>query len=407
MAPSVYDPNSPDEQEVALPSAPLVELSENTFLQPPLTRRGSGPGMIIFLPPEGSYPRRSDPNKLLDPKPIQKWAEEGFAVIGATIPAKSEDIKGHWTVKDVLSKGLEALLSLKELDVKDKFAVNVYDPSVLPVVIEALSKDKRLSCLVAFGSLPTTPSVPSFLHLSSSVPRPDNTSSITVHQYATPSPYFVLPHSADYNPGFASLAHSRTLVFLRTILGAPIFDIEAIWDEHTYFEFEVRSVAKTMGTMVAEPYVNHVPTMTGGVGRKNLIAFYRDHFIFANPPDTELQLVSRTVGSDRIIDEFVFKLTHDRVVDWLLPGVPPTGKKLEIPFVGVVNVRGDRLYHEHIWWDHASALLQAGVIPSHVPHGDKKLRLPVAGVEGARLLVDETDGTSNEMIGTGWGTQDV
>ena len=152
--------------------------------------------------------------------------------------------------------------------------------------------------------------------------------------------------------------------------------------------------------------------------------------------------MSRTVGSDRVIgpyrltralsdfsclaDEFIFKLTHDRVVDWLLPGVPPTGKKLEIPFVGVVNVRGDRLYHgghvtlswlltilsfvlEHIWWDQASALLQAGVLPSHLPYGSEgqKLRLPVAGSEGARLLVDETDGKSNAMFGADWGVSNA
>ncbi|KAF9268248.1 NTF2-like protein [Marasmius fiardii PR-910] len=394
LPPTHYDPDSPDEQEVALPSAPLVDLSENVVLQRPLTRRGTGPGMILFLPSEGSFNRRSDTATPLDPEPVQKWAEEGFAVVGATIKGDGTG----WVIERVLIDGLEALLSIQELDLKIKFAVIVYDPKILSQVSQAISQDNRFSCLVVFGSPPTTDSVPSFVHSPANLPQTNSSSNITIHKYATDTPFFVLPQSADYNPGFASLAHSRTLVFLRKVLGAPIFDIEAIWDEHTYFEFEVRSVAKTMGTMVAEPYVNHIPTMTGGVGRKNLTAFYRDHFIFANPPDTELQLVSRTVGSDRIIDEFVFKLTHDRVVDWLLPGVPPTGKRLEIPFVGVVNVRGDRLYHEHIWWDHASALFQAGILPSHVSHEGQKLRLPIAGVEGARLLVDETDGTSNEMI---------
>lgn len=127
-------------------------------------------------------------------------------------------------------------------------------------------------------------------------------------------------------------------------------------------------------------------------------------------------------------DEFIFKLTHDRAVDWLLPGVPPTGKVLEIPMMGVINIRGDRLYHgehlcwnllpflrrynlEHIWWDQATALLQAGILPNYVPHstpeGQKKLRLPVAGVESARLLVNEMDRESNEMFGSDWGVQDV
>ncbi|KAK7060179.1 hypothetical protein VNI00_000944 [Paramarasmius palmivorus] len=335
MPPTFYDPNSPEEQEVPLPSAPLVQLSENVVMQPPLTRRGTGPGIFAFLPADNNLGTRK--SRSLDPEPIQKWAEEGFAVVGITGARTSADVDG------ALSKGLEALLGLKEMDTKDKFAVYVYDSKVLSIVIESMQKDSRLAGLVAIASEPPlspTPPVPSFIHLATTSGQPQASSSspsMTLHRYTNASSNFILPYSADYNPGYASLAHSRTLVFLRKTLGGPIFDIEAIWEEHTYFEFEVRSVAKTMGTMVAEPYVNHVPTMTGGIGRENLTAFYRDHFIFANPPDTELQLVSRTVGSDRVIDEFIFKLTHDRVVDWLLPGVPPTGKKLEIPFVGVVN----------------------------------------------------------------------
>lgn len=72
-----------------------------------------------------------------------------------------------------------------------------------------------------------------------------------------------------------------------------------------------------MSTMVQEPYVNHIPTMTGGLGRDRLTNFYRHHFVFSNPPDTALELVSRTVGVDRVIDEFVFSFTHDRMIDWM------------------------------------------------------------------------------------------
>lgn len=90
--------------------------------------------------------------------------------------------------------------------------------------------------------------------------------------------------------------------------------------------------------------------MTGGVGRKALFEFYRDHFIFSNPDSAELTTVSRTIGADRVVDEFIYSCTHDRMIDWLLPGVPPSGSKLRIPMIAVVNIRGDRLYHEHIWW---------------------------------------------------------
>jgi carboxymethylenebutenolidase len=94
------------------------------------------------------------------------------------------------------------------------------------------------------------------LHLTTDVPKPADYSnqSITKHFYKTSSTYFVLPHAAQYDPAHASLAHSKTLVFLRKNLGGPFFDIEAIWEEHTYFEFEVRSVAKTMGTMVVRSF---------------------------------------------------------------------------------------------------------------------------------------------------------
>ena len=108
-----------------------------------------------------------------------------------------------------------------------------------------------------------------------------------------------------------------------------------------------------------------------------------------------------------VADEFILEMTHERVVDWLLPGVPPSGRKVAIPMISVVNVRGDRLYHEHIWWDQASALKQVGVIPTHVPYplpnGNESLRLPIAGKEAARLLADETACRSNEMLGEDWG----
>ncbi|KAJ7581138.1 NTF2-like protein [Mycena floridula] len=403
MPPASYDPNSEDEKPVALPSAPLVSLSTNAVIQPPLTRRGTGPGMIAFLPSSATLKASIRAEKPLDPEPVQKWAEEGFAVVGVTAGDPG------WTVAEGLSKGIEALLKLKELDTKDKFAVVVYDSQVLLEVISLVKSESRLACLVAYGTIEESFSIPAIFHLSQGQSPPPSSSTTTIYNYPSDSPYFVLPQTDDYHPGNASLAHSRALIMLRKYIGGPVFDIEAIWEEHTYFEFEVRSVAKTMGTMVAEPYVNHVPTMTGGIGRKNLSKFYRDHFIFANPADTEMQLISRTVGADRIVDEFIFKFTHDRTIDWLLPGVPPTGKKLAIPMLGVINVRGDRLYHEHIWWDQATVLLQAGLIPSHVPFplegGQQTLRLPAAGVETARLLADETDGKSNEMFGSDWGIQ--
>lgn len=123
--PSFYDPTSPDEVEVPLPNAPLVTLSENAVLQPPLTRRGTGPGMIAFIPAESDVKPRTMGEKPVDPEPVMKWAEEGFAVVGVTTSSSG------WSVQEALKKGVEALLTLKELDTQDKFAVvgaHVYYP---------------------------------------------------------------------------------------------------------------------------------------------------------------------------------------------------------------------------------------------------------------------------------------
>jgi carboxymethylenebutenolidase len=127
----------------------------------------------------------------------------------------------------------------------------------------------------------------------------------------------MIPNHPDYDSSVAALAHTNTLRFLKCTVQWPDFDLEKIWDEHTAFEFANRSVESTMNTMVQEPYVNHIPTITGGIGRERLTAFYRDHFIFNNPEDTKMKLVSRTVGVDRIVDEFLFSFTHDKVVDWM------------------------------------------------------------------------------------------
>ena len=177
------------------------------------------------------------------------------------------------------------------------------------------------------------------------------------------------------------MAYSRSLALFRAAMG-PHFDLGKIWDEHTLYEFGTRDVAATMGTMVAEPYVNHIPTMTGGVGAKDLSRFYARHFIPTTPADTKLIPISRTIGADRVVDEMLFCFTHDIEIDWMLPGVAPTGKYVEIPLVAIVNFRGGKLYHEHIYWDQASVLVQIGLLD---PTG-----LPVAGIAIAKKLVDES-----------------
>jgi carboxymethylenebutenolidase len=203
---------------------------------------------------------------------------------------------------------------------------------------------------------------------------------------------FASPGRAHYDKPAAMMAYSRTLALLRRVLG-PVYDLNALWEQHCYFEFATRDVEAVMPTMVAQPYVNHVPTMTGGVGHDKLKHFYTHHFVHSNPADTRLIPISRTIGSDRVVDEFIFACTHSCEIDWLLPGVAPTGKYFEVPMLAVVCFRGDKLYNEHIYWDQASVLAQVGLID---PKG-----LPVAGIESARKLLDESL-PSNELMGAKW-----
>ncbi len=173
----------------------------------------------------------------------------------------------------------------------------------------------------------------------------------------------------------------------------PKHDLVALWEAHCRYEFETRDVDATMATMVAQPYVNHIPTMTGGVGHDELKRFYKYHFIGGNPPDTTLSPVSRTVGKDQIVDEMIFAFTHTSEVDWMLPGIAPTGKRVEIPLVAIVNFRDGKVAHEHIYWDQASVLVQIGML-------DLK-GLPVAGAETARKALDKTL-PSNALMHEAW-----
>jgi carboxymethylenebutenolidase len=98
------------------------------------------------------------------------------------------------------------------------------------------------------------------------------------------------------------------------------------------------------------------------------------------PPDTEMVPISRTIGSDQLVDEMVFKFTHTIRMDWMLPGVAPTGRPVEVALVAVVKFREGKLAHEHIYWDQASVLVQLGLLDAGI--------LPVAGVESARKALD-------------------
>jgi len=209
-----------------------------------------------------------------------------------------------------------------------------------------------------------------------------------VFVYAGAGHGFNCDERSSFDKRSAMIAHCRTLDALHHAIG-PRADLSTLWDEHCRHEFDERDVKATMETMVEEPYVNHVPTMTGGMGKEALATFYAEHFLPKLPPDTRVDLISRTVGPNRVVDELLFCCTHDREIDFLLPGVPPTGKYIEIPTVAVVTFSGDKIRNEHIYWDQASVLVQIGVLK---PDG-----LPTAGIETAKKLMDPSR-PSNTLI---------
>jgi carboxymethylenebutenolidase len=157
-----------------------------------------------------------------------------------------------------------------------------------------------------------------------------------------------------------------------------------LWQQHVRLEFADRDAVATVDTMSDDNYVNHVPVMTGGRGRDEMLQFYGTHFIPKMPSDTAIRQVCRTVSGreERVIDEMIFSFTHDVEMDWMLPGIAPTGRRVEVPLVVVVQLKGNDIVSERIYWDQASVLAQIGVIDA--------AGLPVAGADTARKVLDPT-----------------
>ncbi|KAK2593431.1 hypothetical protein QQS21_008882 [Conoideocrella luteorostrata] len=395
-----------------LPSPQLVKLLSGTHILKPLSRRGEGPGIILLT---ADYPDQLTITNGV-PSPILKWAEEGYVVteIPSSALKKAAD--------QALYEAIEVIKQCDKCTSSSKVGLVAYDSESWNLAAPVLSQLPEIVGAAVYAAASdrntlASTSTSALYHFSgcggqSSEPA-RRSDALTEYFYPAAKSKFAIPFQQDFNYNAESLSHTRNLKFLKPLMGGPYFDLESIWDEHTYYEFADRSVEHTMSTMVAEPYVNHVPTLTGGVGRERLTKFYRDNFIFSNSDDTELELISRTVGVDRVIDEFIFKMTHDQQVDWLLPGVPPTGLKLALPFTAVVNIRGDRLYHEHISWDQGTALRQLGLLPEYLPfphalpggsgpssQGKRfEYKVPVLGIETADKMRDKNCVESNSLFG--------
>ena len=245
-------------------------------------------------------------------------------------------------------------------------------------------------------SLPLTrfhPDVRILLHLPSSTPFSAPTSNNLRIRLYDAEVGFAERGCPTYNRGAASLAFSRTLSLLRHAIGPYNVDLEGLWDQHMMHVFSTGDVNAAMDGMVSNPHITYVPTLVGGVGYENLYRFYKNYFVGRNPPSLRVTLVSRTVGSDRVVDEIVVKFRHTCEVTWMLPGVAPTGKEVEVAMVTIVCIRGGRLFHQHTYWDQAGVLVQLGLL--------EKGALPVVGVQSAAKIMDERAVESNLQL-EGW-----
>lgn len=209
----------------------------------------------------------------------------------------------------------------------------------------------------------------------------DSNPAVFIHDYPENDHAFARKGGEHYDARIAELANLRSLDFFVRHLGADNgSNLADLWDEHVKYEFATRNTDDTLKTMVEDAYVNHVPVLTGGNGHNQLREFYSQRFIPKMPADTKMTAISRTVGTDTLVDEMVFEFTHNLEMDWMLPGIAPTGKQVRVPLVVIVHFRNGKLAHEHIYWDQASVLVQLGLLDS--------TRLPVAGAETAGKVLD-------------------
>ena len=164
-----------------------------------------------------------------------------------------------------------------------------------------------------------------------------------------------------------------------------------VWDAHTAAEFEQKDADAAIATMTDHPVLIHVPVNTGATGKEELRRFYRDIFIPQMPPDVELQLLTRSVGQDRIIDEFILRLTHTVRMDWFAPGIEATGRRLAVPHVGIISFENGKISSEHIYWDQATVLTQMGLLNKSLP--------VIGGTQCDRLL--DANAPVNQLIKRG------
>ncbi|KIW05527.1 hypothetical protein, variant [Verruconis gallopava] len=355
----------------------------------------SGTGFLSF----NSLPPRlwiTSEDEEFDETTIQHWKDEGFDV----------------TYLPMNGGGKPYVQELKrladDLELGEAYALVAYGDAAticLDVATKPMPHCCALICYYPTSIPHPTAKYPSSLNLTIHLTHSQGfVPSFPVYLYSGVEPGFAEHDLDEFNRVSASLAWSRSLAAVRRGFKKDISEhLERTNETFKTLSLKHRDAAGTVGMMVQDsPYVNHVPTMTGGIGKRALYHFYHDFFIPGNPPSLRVQLVSRTVGVNRVVDEFVVSFKHTVEMPWILPGVPPTNKTVSIAIVSIVTVRGGKLEHEHVYWDQASVLQQIGALSAdNVPQALKSKgckKLPIVGVEGTKKVLDVDKLPSNELI---------
>ncbi|KAL1311523.1 hypothetical protein AAFC00_001644 [Neodothiora populina] len=354
----------------------------------------TGGGFLKFnSKPPRIYLTSEDPD--FDPFTIQQWKSEGFDVQYLPFDGDLKVFKNQ-----LMHIG-------DDLEIGEHYALIAYESAATAALDACIKPHHHMVALIAY--YPTTVPAPKvtfpqqmelLIHLAGTQ---GFGSAHRNYIYPDTEVGFAESDLDEYERVSANLAWSRTLATIRKAFRIDV-DLEPLWDEYLGSEFERRDAVRALSTMVEEPCVNHVPTLTGGIGRKELFRFYQDHFVNQNPP-MKMRLISRTIGVDRVVDEMVISFRHTQRMDWILPDVPPTNKFVQVAMVCVAAVRGGKLDKESLYWDQASVLVQIGLLnPKLVPDSMKQKglkRLPVYGVESAQKVLNEQSLASNQLI-TSW-----
>lgn len=303
----------------------------------------------------------------------------------------------------------------EDLNLGEHYAIIAYGEAASVVLKIAMKPLPRCCAIIAFypPSLPNPKTMYPASHqvqvhvasLSQASHRPE-LCEWKLYQYKQCATGFADPSSKAYSEIEANLSWTRALACMRKGFN-KIVDLEPIvqnmWNAK-YEDDAPERASMSIATKMTQnsPHVSILPTLEGGIGRKKLEEFYREFFVPSLVEDFKIRLVSRTIGVDRVVDEMVVSFTHSDEIDWILPGLEPTDKFVEIAMVSIVTVRGGKLISEHMYWDQASVLVQVGLLdPRMVPKsfkGKGLKRMPVVGAEAAKQLVEPRQERYNKLL---------